>query len=47
MYDILIKIISDIPTIINFYDINCLVAVGLVLLSLGFLGKLARPSQTL
>lgn len=47
MYDILLKILGDIPSVINFYDIKCLVAVGLVLLSLGFLGKLARPSQTL
>lgn len=47
MLDIVSRVISGLSDILTFSDISFTVALGVVLAALGFLGKLARPSQTL
>lgn len=47
MLDIVTRIISQLYEVLAFSDISFIVALGVVLVALGFLGKLARPSQTL
>lgn len=47
MLDLVTRIISQLYEVLAFSDISFIVALGIVLVALGFLGKLARPSHTL
>lgn len=47
MFDLVTGIISHVYDVLVLADIPFVVALGVVLVALGFLGKLARPSQTL
>ena len=45
MLDIVAQTISHIYEVLAFADIPFIVALGVVLVALGFLGKLAKPTQ--
>ena len=45
MLDIVARIISQLFEVLAFSDISFVVALGVVLVALGFLGNLAKPSQ--